>query len=141
MQTAELLPLIESLTHPPVIELADSLSPEVRDDLMNALRHLGFHVFAIRLSGRQANFEALLIEELDHGFRFPDYFGENWNAVDECINDLSWLPATGYCFFLSTLGSVSAHSASVMKLLLTVVADASAQWAQNGRRFCVVVER
>jgi hypothetical protein len=23
--------------------------------------------------------------------RFPEYFGFNWDAFDECINDLSWL--------------------------------------------------
>jgi hypothetical protein len=23
--------------------------------------------------------------------RFPDYFGWNWNAFDECITDLEWL--------------------------------------------------
>ncbi|NJP08777.1 MAG: barstar family protein [Leptolyngbyaceae cyanobacterium RU_5_1] len=27
---------------------------------------------------------------------FPDYFGANWNAFDECITDLTWRPAQKY---------------------------------------------
>lgn len=34
-----------------------------------------------------------LFEELAESLRFPDYFGANWNALEECIRDLSWLPA------------------------------------------------
>jgi len=28
--------------------------------------------------------------ELAEKFRFPDYFGYNWDAVDECLADLEW---------------------------------------------------
>ena len=33
-----------------------------------------------------------LLEELAAELRFPDYFGSNWNALEECVRDLSWLP-------------------------------------------------
>lgn len=33
-----------------------------------------------------------LLEELYQRLRFPDYFGSNWDALWECIRDLSWLP-------------------------------------------------
>jgi len=36
--------------------------------------------------------EAALLEALYNSLRFPDYFGGNWDALNECICDLSWLP-------------------------------------------------
>lgn len=33
-----------------------------------------------------------LLDELYERLRFPDYFGGNWDALWECIRDLSWLP-------------------------------------------------
>jgi len=33
-----------------------------------------------------------LFAELAQRLQFPDYFGANWDALWECIRDLSWLP-------------------------------------------------
>jgi RNAse (barnase) inhibitor barstar len=32
-----------------------------------------------------------LLRALAASLRFPDYFGWNWDALDECLRDLSWL--------------------------------------------------
>jgi len=34
-----------------------------------------------------------LLAILAQGLRFPRYFGWNWDALEELLNDLSWLPA------------------------------------------------
>jgi len=33
-----------------------------------------------------------LLDELYRRLSFPDYFGFNWDALVDCIRDLSWLP-------------------------------------------------
>jgi hypothetical protein len=33
-----------------------------------------------------------LLTMLANQLCFPDYFGGNWDAFDECVRDLSWLP-------------------------------------------------
>lgn len=37
-----------------------------------------------------------LFAALDYAFHFPEYFGKNWDALDECLRDLSWIPSKGY---------------------------------------------
>ena len=34
-----------------------------------------------------------LFEAIAKRLRFPGYFGMNWDSLDECINDLSWIEA------------------------------------------------
>lgn len=33
-----------------------------------------------------------LMRVLEEALRLPDYFGRNWDALSDCLRDLSWLP-------------------------------------------------
>lgn len=41
---------------------------------------------------RTASSKEKLLGVLSQGLRFPNYFGWNWDALEECLQDLSWLP-------------------------------------------------
>jgi RNAse (barnase) inhibitor barstar len=45
------------------------------------------------LRGDRMRTQENLMNELSAALQFPSYFGKNWNAVDECLNDLEWLLA------------------------------------------------
>ena len=32
-----------------------------------------------------------LLDQLGSALLFPDYFGRNWDAVDECLQDINWI--------------------------------------------------
>jgi hypothetical protein len=70
-------------------------------------------------------------DECSAALQFPSYFGENWNAFDECITDLEWLPADAYVFLI-THGSrlLEASPPEDLVLLLTILERAGQEWSK-----------
>lgn len=52
--------------------------------------------FIVCLDGSEMLDEQGVFESFYDGFRFPSYFGHNWDALEECIRDLSWIDAERY---------------------------------------------
>lgn len=51
------------------------------------------------LSGAKATSLARFFAEIDGVLPLPDYFGENWNALNDVLYEQSWLP--GWLFMVS----------------------------------------
>jgi hypothetical protein len=66
------------------------------EDSINRLRIASDTRFVCVLRGRRMRTISTLLTEIAAAMQFPHYFGENWNALYECMRDLSWLPATSY---------------------------------------------
>lgn len=46
--------------------------------------------FTARLPVTEGRVE--LLAALAQALRLPEYFGHNWDALEECLRDLSWIP-------------------------------------------------
>ena len=45
----------------------------------------------IELKGKDIETKELFMNEMDSAFGLPPYFGRNWDALWECLNDLYWI--------------------------------------------------
>jgi Barstar (barnase inhibitor) len=70
--------------------------------------------------------------------RFPRYFGWNWDALEECLRDLAWLPAHQ--------GVVIAHDdwpfgggGENRGIYRSVLRNVAEHWANSGDRSVIVV--
>jgi hypothetical protein len=48
------------------------------------------------LDGRDVCDKQSFLSKIATVMKFPDYFGYNWDAFDECITDLDWFSAERY---------------------------------------------
>jgi hypothetical protein len=81
---------------------------------------------------------AQLMTAIARAFQFPDYFGENWDALDECLRDLEWLPAAGYVLFLRRSSDLWARDPQSAGALVESWLMAAEEWAQRGIPFHLV---
>lgn len=101
-----------------------------------------FNREAIPESVLQLELDALLMTELEglykeftSVFQFPDYFGKNFNALDECINDLQWLPAQGYLLTIKNAEHLlKKETNETLQGLLMILNSAGEQWATPVRQ-------
>src|SRR5687768_12541042 len=66
-----------------------------------------------------------LMRLLEDELRFPDYFGRNWDALSDCLRDLSWLPPGRVDLVHEALPALSEGE---LQTYLEVLTTAAADW-------------
>ncbi len=98
-----------------------------------AARAQGLRIARIACTGLGG--KAALLRELAAALRFPAWFGGNWDALEDCLTDLSWMPAPGYLILIQCSGRLAHDEFAVLRDVL----DASAQfWSAHGKPFYAV---
>lgn len=71
--------------------------------------------------------------------RFPGWFGDNWDALADCLGDLSWLPGPGYVLLLANTQDWRRGNAEDFDTLVEIADDASRDWGERGVPFWLLV--
>jgi Barstar (barnase inhibitor) len=98
---------------------------------------LGFACFKVKLDG-SANLDAILTA-LGRALDFPDWYGANLDALNDCLTDFSWREAKGYLLILAGADALCSEPGS-FAALNEVLAAAIEQWQAQDVPFWVGYE-
>ena len=85
--------------------------------------------------GRKMRTKEGLLNEFSAAWQFPEYFGENYDALRECLIDLdTWLPHAPYVTVVRDCEDVLSDAApvagrSALAILIEIMEDARAEFA------------
>ena len=66
---------------------------------------------------------------------FPEWFGGNWDALEDCLGDLSWRQAEGHVLILRGHDKIAKDDFGVLR---DVLASSAEYWAGRGKPFFAV---
>jgi RNAse (barnase) inhibitor barstar len=82
-----------------------------------------------RIDGRQCRTKIALLKLLARTLAFPSHFGRNWDALEDCLTDLGWLPADGYLLVFSHADALLAGRESDYATLIDLLDSVGQAWA------------
>lgn len=88
-----------------------------------------------RVDLRGAQDKDALLERLAGALGFPEWFGGNWDALEDCLQDLSWRTGDGHVLVFEGQDGLAPDDLGV---LIDVLGTSAGFWAERGRPFFAV---
>ena len=106
-------------------------SPSDTCDWLTALSLDSKHKLVARMvRGRKCATTTNFFDETAAALQFPYYFGENWDALHDCLADLSWLQAESVVVCFADADQLLAKAPGELKRLADVLQSAAKEWNQ-----------
>ena len=104
-------------------------------EVSKAAARAGLMVFRLNLAG--VHEKAGFLDEAAKTLKFPNYFGSNWDAFEDCLTDLSWFEAKGYVLLILNPEQFQNNAPADAAMALKILKDAADYWKRHKIPFCV----
>lgn len=88
------------------------------------------------IRGKRCQSDETFFHEISASFQFPEYFGENWNALHDCLCDLEWLCFNKIFITFDNFKLAYQNDPEGQRLLLSAMNIMVKEWNRKG----IVVE-
>jgi RNAse (barnase) inhibitor barstar len=85
------------------------------------------------LDGGTLNSKESLLVAIGRALDFPDYFGVNWDALEECLTDMSWHVGP----IALRIEHADRIPSGLLDTLVALFMEAAAFWREEGRVCCL----
>ena len=93
----------------------------------------GYGVYRIDLSG--ITDKAALMDRLQDVLQFPEWFGRNWDALEDCLTDMAWRDDVGYVLLFHGGADLRRREKALFDTLVDVLKTAADYWRGAERPF------
>jgi RNAse (barnase) inhibitor barstar len=100
-----------------------------REALIEAGNALHFVVAPVSMKG--ADSADMLLGALAEALKFPDWFGGNWDALADCLSDLSWWGSEGYVLVIEHVEDLRAADPEGFATALEIFDEAAVRWVEE----------
>jgi RNAse (barnase) inhibitor barstar len=105
--------------------------------LMNEADAAGWRLFY--LDGARVRDKKSFLDKAARAMEFPEYFGHNWDAFEECVNDLAWAPASGYILLFQAPERMIKNARADWEIAVEILTTAIENWNEQGVPFYVLL--
>jgi RNAse (barnase) inhibitor barstar len=106
------------------------------DEILDAVRDAGFDVARVDLAS--ATDKDALLSRFASALAFPQWFGGNWDALEDCLTDLAWRAGERHVLLIEGFEELRALHPDDFGVLLDILASGAQYWKERGRAFFAV---
>lgn len=90
-------------------------------------------------NGRKINNKADFLKTASTVINLPEYFGYNWDALQDCLTELSWFEASSYLIVYDQWQNFAHNYPQDWQILNDIFSEAIAYWLKRNKRFYVLL--
>lgn len=92
-----------------------------------------------RIDARAARTRSAVLGLISRTLSFPSWFGRNWDALEDCLTDLSWIEGPGLVIVIDGFSTYAKADPDGFAILLDIFKSSAEYWRGEGRSFWVVL--
>ncbi len=98
-------------------------------------------IFLAFIDGEKCSVLPYFYDEIAKALNFPDYFSPNFDSLDECLNDLSWIEQNHIQLLIFNYEDLLYEEKYNLEVVNNIFANAISELEERGKHFSVFTQQ